>query len=49
MIERVQKGQRIRAAHHNEIVGAIESLRNIHGTGGLQVSNNPHGTSVTRA
>jgi len=49
MLERVQKGQRIRAAHHNEIVGAIESLRNIHGTGGLQVSNNPQGTSVTRA
>lgn len=49
MLERVQKGQRIRAAHHNEIVGALESLRNIHGTGGLQVSNNPQGTSVTRA
>lgn len=49
MIERVQKGQRIRASHHNEIVGALESLRNIHGTGGLQVSNNPQGTSVTRA
>ena len=49
MLERVQKGQRIRASHHNEIVGALESLRNIHGTGGLQVSNNPQGTSVTRA
>lgn len=48
-IQRVQPGDRIKADHHNSIVDSLSGLRKVSGSGGVQVSHNPQGVSVSQA